>query len=70
MMSNVVPFRAVKLEQIAGTVARLIDAETDERLKRRNDSIIARLRGVPGLPGTAETDADPQNPNVDPATEA
>ncbi len=29
-----------------------------------NDMILARMRGAPGQPGSAETDADPRNPNV------
>ena len=29
-----------------------------------NEKILARLRGVPAQPGTYESDADPQNPNI------
>ena len=34
--------------------------------KRRNDNaaILERLRGMPAIPGTPETDADPRNPHL------
>lgn len=29
-----------------------------------NDAIIARIKGLPAQPGTKESEADPNNPNV------
>lgn len=35
--------------------------------KERNEMILERIVGIPASPATAQTEEDPQNPNVRPA---
>ena len=43
---------------------KLLHTPAPWETKAHNEAVLTRLRGIASLPATAETDSDPQNPNV------